>query len=119
MYDIVALLGIRGAVLSVIVETSTVGIFRRATDCSSCFFLCRRRSMSAMVLVMLPELKSGPYLTTQGSNLFRTPNTETQEYSRNMIGIQPPGTLHSVHIRALFLGFPIWSSHLSPFVSDP
>ena len=40
--------------------------------------------------------------------------SNTQDYSRHIIGIFLPGSLYSSYIPATFLGFPVWGSHWDP-----
>ena len=50
--------------------------------------------------------------------LLGTPNSELQEYSRNILGIYLPGSFYSIlfySIPTIFLGFPVWSSQENTF----
>ena len=57
---------------------------------------------------------------TLKGTLMETPNREPQEYSSNRIEFKDPSRYIptiSYYIPTIFLGFPVWGSHESPF--DP
>ena len=43
---------------------------------------------------------------------------ERQESSRNILGIELPGSLYSSYLPIMFLGFPVSGSHFTPFFKD-